>query len=326
GRRRAHGGPLPRPAPGPPPRVRDFLIQKLGHTAIVVFCVLTLVFVVLHMTGDPVMMLLPPNASREEIDALTRTLGLDQPLIVQYGRFLARIARGDFGTSLQHQQPAMGLVAERLPASALLAVTALGLAVAVALPLGIVAATRRGTVLDRLAVALAALGQSAPIFWTGLMLMLVGSVILQLLPTSGYGTWRHLILPALTLASYPMAAIARLVRSGMLEVLDADYVRTARAKGLPERRVVLKHTLRNAALPIVTVVGLQFGLLLGGAIVCEMIFSWPGVGRLMIFAIYNRDFPLVEAAVFVMAMVFVAGNMLVDLCYAWLDPRVKLRA
>ncbi len=306
--------------------MRDFLIQKLGHTAIVVFCVLTLVFVVLHMTGDPVMMLLPPNASREEIDALSRTLGLDQPLIVQYGRFLARIARGDFGTSLQHQQPAMGLVAERLPASALLAVTALGLAVAVALPLGIVAATRRGTVLDRLAVALAALGQSAPIFWTGLMLMLVGSVILQLLPTSGYGTWRHLILPALTLASYPMAAIARLVRSGMLEVLDADYVRTARAKGLPERRVVLKHTLRNAALPIVTVVGLQFGLLLGGAIVCEMIFSWPGVGRLMIFAIYNRDFPLVEAAVFVMAMVFVAGNMLVDLCYAWLDPRVKLRA
>ena len=306
--------------------MREFLIQKLGHTAIVVFCVLTLVFVVLHMTGDPVMMLLPPNASREEIDALTRTLGLDQPLIVQYGRFLTRIARGDFGTSLQHQQPAMALVAERLPASALLAVTALVLAVAVAVPLGIVAAARRGTVLDRLAVGLAALGQSAPIFWTGLMLMLVGSVILQLLPTSGYGTWRHLVLPALTLASYPMAAIARLVRSGMLEVLDADYVRTARAKGLPERGVVLKHTLRNAALPIVTVVGLQFGLLLGGAIVCEMIFSWPGVGRLMIFAIYNRDFPLVEAAVFVMAMVFVLGNMAVDLCYAWLDPRVKLRA
>jgi peptide/nickel transport system permease protein len=306
--------------------VREFLIQKLWHTAIVVFCVLTLVFVVLHMTGDPVMMLLPPNASREEIDALTRTLGLDQPLIVQYGRFLLRIAHGDFGVSLQHQQPAMALVAERLPASALLAVIALLLAVAVALPLGILAAAHRGTVLDRLAVALAALGQSAPIFWTGLMLMLVGSVILQLLPTSGYGTWRHLILPALTLASYPMAAIARLVRSGMLEVLDADYVRTARAKGLPERRVVLKHTLRNAALPIVTVVGLQFGLLLGGAIVCEMIFAWPGVGRLMIFAIYNRDFPLVEAAVFVMAMVFVLGNMLVDLCYAWLDPRVKLRA
>jgi peptide/nickel transport system permease protein len=150
--------------------------------------------------------------------------------------------------------------------------------------------------------------------------------VLKLLPTSGYGTWQHLVMPALTLASYPTAAMARLVRSGMLEVLDADYVRTARAKGLPERWVVLKHTLKNAAMPIVTVVGLQFGLLLGGAIVCEMIFSWPGVGRLMIFAIYNRDFPLVEAAVFVMAMVFVLGNLLVDLCYAWLDPRVKLQA
>ena len=304
--------------------MRDFLLAKLGHTLIVMFCVLTLVFVVLHLTGDPVMMMLPSNASREEIDALTRSLGLDRPLIVQYGSFLARVARGDFGVSLQHQQPAMGLVAERLPASLLLAGSALGLALVVALPLGIFAAARRGTVLDHLAVGLAALGQSAPIFWTGLML--VGAVILRLLPTSGYGTWQHLVMPALTLASYPMAAMARLVRSGMLEVLDADYVRTARAKGLPERWVVLKHTLKNAAMPIVTVVGLQFGLLLGGAIVCEMIFAWPGVGRLMIFAIYNRDFPLVEAAVFVMALVFVLANLLVDLCYAWLDPRVKLRA
>ena len=196
-----------------------------------------------------------------------------------------------------------------------------------ALPLGIFAASRRGSVLDHLAVALAALGQSAPIFWTGLMLMLVGAVLLQLFPTSGYGTWRapRPARPRRS-ASYPMAAIARLVRSGMLEVLDADYVRTARAKGLPERQIVWKHTLRNAALPIVTVIGLQFGLLLGGAIVCEMIFSWPGVGRLMIFAIYNRDFPLVEAAVFVMAMIFILGNVLVDLCYAWLDPRVKLEA
>ena len=236
------------------------------------------------------------------------------------------MARGDFGVSLQHQQPAMGLVVERLPASMLLAGSALALALAVALPLGIFAAARRGTALDHLAVGLAALGQSAPIFWTGLMLMLLGAVILKILPTSGYGTWRHVVLPALTLASYPMAAMARLVRSGMLEVLDADYVRTARAKGLPERGVVLKHTLKNAAMPIVTVVGLQFGLLLGGAIVCEMIFAWPGVGRLLIFAINNRDFPLVEAAVFVIAVVFVVANLLVDLCYGWLDPRVTVRS
>jgi len=306
--------------------VYDYLLGKLLHTAIVLVCVLTLVFVVLHLTGDPVMMLLPPSSSREEIAALTRALGLDQPLHVQYGRFVGRVLRGDFGTSLQHQQPAMSLVLERLPASMLLAASALVLALAVAVPLGIVAASCRGTAFDYLAVGVAAIGQSAPIFWTGLMLMLVFSVLLQLLPTTGYGTWRHLIMPAVTLASYPMAAMARLVRSGMLEVLDADYVRTARAKGVPERYVVIKHALKNAAMPIVTVIGLQFGLLLGGAIVCEMIFAWPGVGRLMIFAINNRDFPLVEASVFVMAMVFILANLVVDLCYAWLDPRVKVQA
>ena len=306
--------------------MREYLVGKLVHTVIVVVCVLTLVFVVLHLTGDPVMMMLPPNASRDEIQALTAALGLDQPLYVQYARFLGRLARGDLGISLQHQQPAMPLVLERLPASLLLAVTALVIAVVVAVPLGLLAAARRGTVLDHLAVGLAALGQSAPIFWTGLMLMLVLAVTLKLLPTTGYGTWQQLVMPALTLAAYPMAAIARLVRSGMLEVLEADYVRTARAKGLQERRVILKHALKNAAMPVVTVIGLQFGLLLGGAIVCEMIFAWPGVGRLLIFAINNRDFPVVEGAVFVIAMVFVVGNLLVDLCYGWLDPRVNIRS
>jgi peptide/nickel transport system permease protein len=306
--------------------MREYLAGKLLHTAIVLVCVLTLVFVVLHLTGDPVMMMLPANATQEEIAALTAALGLDQPLYVQYARFLGRVVRGDLGVSLQHQQPAMGLVLERLPASLLLAVSALLVAVATAVPLGLLAAARRGTALDHLAVGLAALGQSAPIFWTGLMLMLVLAVTLKLLPTTGYGTWRQLVMPALTLAAYPMAAIARLVRAGMLEVLDTDFVRTARAKGLPERRVILKHALKNAAMPVVTVIGLQFGLLLGGAIVCEMIFAWPGVGRLLIFAINNRDFPLVEAAVLVIALVFVGANLLVDLCYGWLDPRVALRS
>jgi peptide/nickel transport system permease protein len=208
----------------------------------------------------------------------------------------------------------------------LLALTALAISIAIAVPLGLVAAARRGTAIDHVAVGLAALGQSAPIFWTGLMLMLVFAVTLKLLPTTGYGTWRQLVMPALTLAAYPTAAIARLVRAGMLEVLEADYVRTARAKGLQERRVILKHALKNAALPVVTLIGLQFGLLLGGAIVCEMIFAWPGVGRLLIFAINNRDFPLVEAAVFVIAMVFVVANLLVDLCYGWLDPRINVRS
>jgi peptide/nickel transport system permease protein len=306
--------------------MREYLVEKLLHTVVVALCVLTLVFVVLHMTGDPVLMLLPADPSREEIEALTRTLGLDQPLHVQYWRFFVKVARGDFGSSLQHQQPAMALVLERLPASLTLTVTGVLLAVAVALPLGILAAVRRGTWVDHVAVAVTAVGQSAPFFWIALMLMLLLAVTLHLLPTTGYGTWRHLVMPALTLATYPMAAIARLVRSSMLDVLDADYIKAARSKGLRERRVILKHALKNAAMPVVTVVGLQFGLLLGGSIVAEMIFAWPGVGRLIIFAIYNRDYPLVEAAVFVMAMVFVLCNLLVDLCYAWLDPRVKVRA
>ena len=194
------------------------------------------------------------------------------------------------------------------------------------MPLGIVAAVRHRTLVDHAAVTLAAVGQSAPFFWIALMLMLVFAVTLRLVPTTGYGTWQHLVLPGLTLATYPTAAIARLVRANMLDVLAMDYVTAARAKGLRERRVVLKHALKNAAIPAVTVIGLQFGLLLGGSIVCEMIFAWPGVGRLIIFAIYNRDYPLVEAAVFVMAMVFVLMNLLVDLCYAWLDPRVRVRA
>ncbi|MBW2148540.1 MAG: ABC transporter permease [Deltaproteobacteria bacterium] len=305
--------------------MKEFLISKILHTIIVAFCVLTLVFVVLHMTGDPVLMLLPPDPSQEEIEALTRTLGLDQPLHIQYWRFFIKVIQGDFGDSFQHQQPAMKLVMERLPASLLLTVTGVILAVVIALPLGILAAIRRGSIIDNIAVAFAAVGQSAPFFWIGLMLILIFAVKLHLLPTTGYGSWKQLVMPAITLATYPMAAIARLVRSSMLEVLGMDYIKTARSKGLREAPVILKHALKNASIPVVTMVGLQFGMLLGGSIVCEMIFAWPGVGRLIIFALYNRDYPLVEAAVFVVAMVFVLCNLLVDLSYAFLDPRVRIK-
>ena len=303
--------------------MREFLIQKLGHTLIVVFCVLTLVFVVLHATGDPVMMMLPSNASREEIDALTKSLGLDQPLIVQYGRFLGRVARGDFGVSLQHQQPAMGLVAERLPASMLLAGSALVLALAVALPLGILAAAHRGSALDRVAIGLAALGQSAPIFWTGLMLMLVGAVILRLLPTSGYGTWQHLVLPALTLAAVHTGTIARMTRSSLLEVVRQEYIQSARAKGLAEWRVVVKHALRNALIPVVTVIGIGLADLLVGAPLTETVFAWPGIGRMLVAAVGQRDLPLVMGAVLVFAVIYVMANMVVDLAYLVIDPRIR---
>lgn len=304
----------------------NFLFSKILHTVIVAFCVLTVVFGVLHLTGDPVMMLLPPNPSQEEIIAVTHNLGLDKPLHIQYWRFFYQVVHGDFGKSFQHKQPAMKMVAERLPASLLLTITGVCLAVIIALPLGIIAAIKRGSIIDNIAVAIAALGQSAPFFWIGLMLMLVLAVKLELLPTSGYGTWKHLIMPSITLATYPMAAIARLVRSSMLEVLGMDYIKTARSKGLHEVLVVLKHALKNASIPVVTMIGLQFGMLLGGSIVCEMIFAWPGVGRLIIFAIYNRDYPLVQSAVFVVAMVFVFCNLLVDICYAYLDPRVRVKS
>jgi len=197
--------------------------------------------------------------------------------------------------------------------------------VIIALPLGIMAAIKRGSLLDNIAVAVAAVGQSAPFFWIGLMLILVFAIKLHLLPTTGYGSWKQLVMPAITLATYPMAAIARLMRTSMLEVMGMDYIKTARSKGLGESLVILKHALKNAAIPVVTLIGLQFGMLLGGSIVCEMIFAWPGVGRLIIFAIYNRDYPLVQAAIFVVAMVFVVCNLLVDLSYGYLNPRISIK-
>lgn len=305
--------------------MKAYFFSKILHTVIVAFFVMSIVFVVLHMTGDPVLMLLPPNPSEEEIEALTRSLGLDRPLYVQYWHFIKNISRGDFGNSFQHKQPALKLVFERLPASLLLTFTGVSLAIIVSIPLGILAAIKRGSYFDNIAVAFSAIGQSAPFFWIGLMLILVFAIKLHLLPTTGYGSWKQLIMPAITLATYPMAAITRLVRSSMLEVLGMDYIRTARAKGLQEYRVILKHALKNASIPVITLIGLQFGMLLGGSIICEMIFAWPGVGRLIIFAIYNRDYPLVEAAVFVVAMVFVICNLLVDISYAYIDPRIRIK-
>jgi peptide/nickel transport system permease protein len=242
---------------------------------------------------------------------------------VQYVRFLADVVAGDFGTSFRHQQPALPLVLERLPATLELALAALVLAVAVALPLGIVAALHRGRLADLLAMGFAVVGQATPYFWMGIMLILVVSVELGWLPTSGRGSWRHLILPAVTLGTHFAAALARLTRTSMLEVLGQNYVTTARAKGLSECQVILTHALKNAAVPVVTLIGLQFGTLLGGAVVTETIFAWPGVGRLAVQSIFVRDYPVVQAGVFVLALSFVAINLLVDLLYGYLDPRIR---
>jgi peptide/nickel transport system permease protein len=285
----------------------------------------TVVFVVMRLSGDPVPLLLPPDAPRSEIFRVRAELGLDRPLIVQYGVFLGNVLQGDFGRSIHFRQPAMSVVLGYVPASLQLALTAFVLAALVAIPVGLVSAIRRNTVVDHVVMGVALIGQSAPTFFLGILFILVLSLQAGLFPTSGRGDWRHLVLPALTLGAFTMASIARLTRSAVLEVLRADFVRTARAKGVSELLVVGKHTLRNAALPIITITGLQFGTLLGGAVVTETVFAWPGIGRLAIQSIYNRDYPVVQCTVFLSAAAFVMINFLIDILYGVLDPRLRTR-
>src|SRR3989441_852221 len=300
-----------------------FLAPRLLRALIAVWLVSTVVFVVMRLSGDPVPLLLPPDAPRSEIFRVRTELGLDRPLPVQYATFLANVLRGDFGRSIHFREPAARVVLGYLPATFELGLAAFAFAVLVAVPIGVFSAVRRNSLLDHAAMGVALVGQSAPTFFLGLLFILVVSLKLGLLPTGGREDWRHLVLPALTLGAFAMASIARLTRSAVLEVLGAEYIRTARAKGLSELFVVAKHTLRNAAVPIVTITGLQFGSLLGGAVVTETVFSWPGIGRLAIQSIYNRDYPVVQCTVFFSAVVFILINLAVDVLYGVLDPRVR---
>jgi ABC-type dipeptide/oligopeptide/nickel transport system permease component len=291
----------------------------------VLFGVSFVVFFILHLTGDPALVLLPPDASAEDIQRFREAMGFNDPFLVQYGRFLAGALRGDFGQSVRHGEPAFALVLERMPATFELSGAALVVALCLAVPAGIVSAVRRNTIIDYVSTVTALLGQSMPTFWLGIMLILVFSVWLNLLPSSGRGSIEHLIMPAVTLGLFTTARIMRLTRSGMLEVLNQDYIRTARAKGVSGPPVIWKHALKNAAIPIVTIVGIELGTLLGGAVITETIFAWPGVGRLSVQAIYNRDYPVVQASVFLLASTFVLVNLVVDVVYTYLDPRIRLR-
>jgi len=297
--------------------------RRVAHTALILIGITVVVFWVIRLSGDPVLLMLPADASQQDIERLRQSLGFDQPVHVQLWRFMERVATGDFGKSLRFQEPALPLVLDRLPNTVLLALTALSISTLVAIPLGVLSAVRRNSSWDYAAMFVALLGQSMPIFWTGIMLITVFSVALDLFPSSGSGTLRHLVLPAVALGFFSTGRVTRLVRGGMLEVLGQDYVRTARAKGLAERGVVYRHALRNCLLPVITIVGLELGSTLGGAVVTEMVFAWPGVGRLIVSAIFARDYPLVQAAVFVVAAMFVLVNLAVDLLYAVVDPRVR---
>jgi peptide/nickel transport system permease protein len=304
--------------------VKSYLVRRLWQSALTLVGVSILVFVILRvLPGDPARILLPDGAPQSAVDELNRHLGLKEPLPVQYAIFLRSVFRGDFGESFQYRAPAARVVRERLLATVHLALAAMTLTVGLGVSLGIVAAVRRGTGADYASTVLAVLGQSLPNFWLGIMLVLLFGVALRWLPTSGYASWRHLILPAVTLAAFPTALVVRLTRSSMLEILGKDYIRTGRAKGLTERLVILRHALRNATVPVLTVVGLQIGTLLGGAVITEFVFAWPGMGKLLVDAIAFRDFPVLQTVLILSATIFVAINLLVDLLYTVIDPRIR---
>ena len=304
----------------------SFLLRRLVHGVFVVWGVVTAVFLMVRLTGDPAAFLVDPSATREEIEHTRHLLGLDRSVLEQYLAFLAAAPRGDFGASIRHKRPAMTLVLEHLwPATVELALAAAFLSTVLAVPLGIVSATHKERAADHVSRLASLLLQSMPGFWLGLLLILLFAVELRgLLPAYGSGSWRHLILPAVALAAAPLAQNTRLVRAGMLEILQQDFIRTARAKGVPERRVLYRHAFRNSAIPFLTVTGLSLGFMLSGAIIIETVFAWPGLGRLIVQAVPGRDFPVIQAGVFVFALIFVGLNLLVDLLYAVVDPRVRL--
>ena len=304
--------------------MRRYIAARLATAVLVILGVSVVSFFLTFLTGDPAEIMLPPGATAAQIEKFRAEWGFDDPLIVQYWRFLKRAVHGDFGISLRHGQQSLPLIAARLPATFQLTVTAMLLAIALAVPLGVLAATHRGGPIDLLAMGVALVGQSVPNFWLAIMMILLFAVSWGLLPTSGRGGVAHVVMPAAAIAINLMALLTRLVRSTMIEMLSEDYVRTARAKGLRELFVTSRHALPNALIPLVTVVGLQFGYILGGAVVIETIFTWPGVGLFTIQAILNRDYPVVQASVFILATAVVLINLTVDLLYVWLDPRIRV--
>lgn len=302
-----------------------YILRRLLQSIFVLLGVSLIVFVLVQLSGDPVLQMLAGTAASEaDLQSLRQELGYNDPAWMQFARYLGGVVQGDMGDSLRFKRPALDLVLDRLPATGQLAIAALIVALVIGVPVGIISAVRRNSIWDHFGMILVLVGQSIPLFWLGLMLVLFFSVQLRWFPSGSAGTWKHLVLPTITLSAYPMARIARLMRSSMLDVLNEDYIRTARAKGLHDQRVLIVHALRNAALPVVTVVGLMFGSLMGGAVITESIFAWPGVGLLTVQAIQNRDFTLVQASVLVVAVVFIAVNLLVDLFYVYLDPRIRM--
>lgn len=303
-----------------------FVIRRFLRGAVTLWLVVTAVFFGLRISGDPVTLMLGFEATPDAIERMRDKLGLNESVGVQYLRYLQLIGQGDFGDSIREPRPVTDVVFDRVPATLELALASLVIAAVLGIPMGVIAALRRNSPLDRGVMAFAFLGQSAPNFFIGILLILCFSLWLQVLPSGGRGSWEHLVMPAFTLSTYGMASLARLTRSSVLEVLNADYVRTARAKGLRDSSVLAGHILRNAALPVVTVFGLQVGLAISGAVITETVFAWPGMGRLAANAVFRRDYPVIQFVVLLIAVSVVTINFLIDIFYGLIDPRIRQRA
>lgn len=303
----------------------DYFIKRLLQVVVVIFLALTAVFFLIRLSGDPTTHFLPPDAPREQIEEYRELLGFNRPLYVQYFDFMGDAVRGDFGQSLRTQDDALQLVVDRLPATFQLAITALIISLLIAIPLGVLSAHKRNTMFDRVGVALSVVGQAVPGFWLGLLLIYIFAAKLNILPSSGGGSITHMILPAITLAAYSVAQFTRFTRSTMLDVLGKDYIRTAKASGVPTRRVIMRYALKNSLIPIITLVALDLGTLLGGAVITEVVFGWPGVGRLIMQSLMNRDFPIVLAGIFIIALIYALINFIADLLYAYVNPQIRVK-
>lgn len=302
----------------------QYVIRKLILMIPVLFGLTIIVFMMLHLApGDPVDLIVGPNATPEVYENVKRSLGLDKPLLVQYFSFLGNVLSGDLGTSILQNRPVIEIIAERFPVTFVLGISALLVSFAIAIPIGIIAAVKRNTVVDYISMTAALLGISMPTFWFGLLLLYFLAYKLGWFPISGYGTFKHLVLPTITVGLTDAAVTARMVRSSMLEVIRQDYIRTARAKGLSEKVVIYKHALKNALIPVITLLGMRIGWIFGGSVIIETVFSIPGIGRLMVDAIFARDYPVVQGSMLILTASVLIGNLIADILHSVVDPRIK---
>jgi peptide/nickel transport system permease protein len=305
--------------------MKNYLIKRLMQIIPVLFLITLIVFCLVYVAGDPVSMMLPLDAPPEQVEALRAELGVDRPLAVQYISFLGRLSKGEFGDSFRYKSPALEIVLERIPATLELAFYAMIFATIIAIPMGIWSATKKNSILDIFITGTSVLGRAMPSFWLGIMLMLILSVNYQIFPVSGRGTWQHMVLPALTLGVSIAAEMTRLIRSSMLEIMHQDFIKTAKSKGLRDFYVIYKHAFTNSLIPVITIMALQTSHLVGGALITETVFAWPGLGQLFVQAVNGRDMAILQAAIFVVAIMVIIINFLSDILYSVVDPRVKFK-